>query len=618
MRSIPLWPSAQSPTGELISANVSLIAETRGFLVPWIKDYSRFIDPQVASDSYNHKCIQLLGIRKVSAESLLREYILPLPIMSSPTNWPYYRQLIAAMSGFCESPGNLNTVRTILSQSRIAVDGNRSLRRAEELFDNEDEIFISAFRGQEDSKFLHSEAKAFRQFWLKVGLLHRENALLPPSDYIQCLQSMSQRLSTGDFHSNVNIATDTQVVLSPLTNPSSGTRNFRGNWSVISRERVFVSRSNFNAEPEHRRIKMSAIAANRPILALSEVISYNYVEICWSQTPFTVHAPTIEVLSFIQGSGKPSVQMVWRHLDHLADVAQHLQQDHIAGFLHDLHCTYTYLQDHTEESRSYSGLHGSKEVWLNITSSEGEHAFLADIKSSWNEIEDLVLSSSCDAGRIKAVRPGLMRYEKLLRALGCKSITYPTVTRPVVHHGHSISASLRLLRANKRLLDITYCTEGKEIQAHRVVLAAVSEKCAGQWSGLFPIEDRIMFDEDLDPDSFLSYHTLSTMIDYAYESEIDWSEMEACDGDDEDTREEKLQMLLDLHKGAQYWLIAALMSQVEDKILVAGKMFINVKNVVEARSQAEYVGAKAVEQMCAKFIEENRDAVERANGGILE
>jgi len=359
---------------------------------------------------------------------------------------------------------------------------------------------------------------------------------------------------------------------------------------------------------------MAMIATDHPLLALSEVISYRYVAICWSQTPFTVHAPTAEILSFIQGNGKPAVSMVWKHLDHLGEMAQHLKQEHIGGFLHDLHSTYGYLQDHTEESMIYFNLH-RKAVWLNISSSEGEHAFLTDVKSSWVEIGDLVLSSSCDAGRIKAVRPSLMRYEKLLRALGCKTITHPTVTRPVLHHGRSIAASLQTLRAEKKLLDVTYCTEGKEIQAHRVVLAALSAKCASQWSGRFPVEDKISYDEDRDPDSFLSYHTLSTMINYAYESEVDWSEMEASDDDDEETREDKLHMLLDLHKGAQYWLIPALMSQVENKILDAGKLFINIENVLKIRQRADYVGAKAVEKMCAQFIRQNSDVVEKANSG---
>ena len=617
LRSIPLWLSNNSATGNWISSDIALVAENRAFMVPWMKQHARFIVPELAGDP-NQNCVQALDIQKVSAGSLLNSYLLPLPSMSSSSNWNSYRLLIAAVSSFCESRDNWNTVQTTLSQNQIVVDGNRSLRRAGELFDHEDQIFLSAFRGQEESKFVHGALKGFRRFWLKAGLRHRQNGLLDPADYLKCLQSLSQRLSTEIIDSDANLAADIRIVLSPLTTPSSSIHNFtRNDWPTISRERVFASQSSVDAEPEYRRVPMGVIAADRPLLALSEVISYSYVAICWSQIPFTVHAPTAEVLSFIQGNGKPSVGMVWRHLGHLADMAQHLTQSQTSGFLHDLHCTYAYLQDHVDETRAYFNLQ-RKALWLNISSSEGEQAILTDVRSSWNEIGDLVLSSSCDAGRIKAVRPSLMRYEKLLRALGCKSITYPTVTRPVLHHGHSISASLRTLRAENKLLDITYCTEGKEIQAHRVVLAAVSEKCARQWSGNFPVEDKITYDEDGDPDSFLSYHTLSTMINYAYECAIDWSEMEASDDDDAEAREDKLHMLLDLHKGAQYWLIPALMSQVEDKILVAGKMFINIENVVVIQQRAEYVGAKAVEKMCSQFIHENKDAVERANSASVE
>jgi sacsin len=210
-----------------------------------------------------------------------------------------------------------------------------------------------------------------------------------------------------------------------------------------------------------------------------------------------------------------------------------------------------------------------------------------------------------------------MRYEKLLRALGCSSITYPTITRPTLHHGSSVSNSLRKLRDEGKLLDVTYSTEGKLLKAHRVMLAAMSEKCALQFSGRWSVEDVIEYDEYKDPEGFLSYHTLSTMIKYAYEDEINWEEMEVSDSDDAKEKAEKLDLLLDLHKGADYWLIPALMSQVEDKILVAGKAFINLENVVEVRERADRVGAKAVKRMCAEFIEQNKETVAKAHSGTL-
>jgi sacsin len=93
--------------------------------------------------------------------------------------------------------------------------------------------------------------------------------------------------------------------------------------------------------------------------------------------------------------------------------------------------------------------------------------------------------------------------------------------------------------------------------------------------------------------------------------------MEVLDGDDADKKAAKLDLLLDLHKGADCWLIPALKSQVEDKILVAGKAFINLENVVDVRERAELVGAKEFERMCAQFIKDNCEVVEKAHAEKL-
>jgi len=361
---------------------------------------------------------------------------------------------------------------------------------------------------------------------------------------------------------------------------------------------------------------MASVATQQRLLRLSEVISHDYVGICWSQTSFPIHQPTREALSKVPGNGQPKIDMVWRHLEQTKDVAQHLKRYQIRDFLADLYLTYEYLQDRLQESVVGFNVKNSA-IWLNLNTSDHNTVLLDDIKSSWHTIEELVLSSSCDAGPIKAVRPGLMRYEKLLRALGCSSITYPTVTRPELHFGRSVSNSLRQLRREGKLIDIKYSTEGKIIHAHRVVLAATSEKCALQFSGRWKMDDVIMYDKDVDPEDFLSHHTLSTMINYAYEDEINWKEMEVSESDDADAKAVKLDILLDLHKGADCWLIPALASQVEDKILIAGKLFINLENVIGIRERAEQVRAKAVERMCAQFIEQNRDTVEKVHSGIL-
>jgi sacsin len=143
----------------------------------------------------------------------------------------------------------------------------------------------------------------------------------------------------------------------------------------------------------------------------------------------------------------------------------------------------------------------------------------------------------------------------------------------------------------------------------------MSEKCAHQFKIYWPQVPLISYDNNTDPEDYISYHTLSTMIDYAYEEEIDWKEMEVSDDDDEEARATKLSLLLDLHKGADCWLVPALKSEIEDKILVAGKAFVNLSNVVEVKERAEQVRAMAFAEWCAAMIAENQHIVDKAHNG---
>jgi sacsin len=615
LRTIPLWPSCDATFSELISARDVLIIE-QGFIVPWMKQYAQFMDPQFAKNPQNQNCFHNLGMDEIPIGKLL-QHILPIPSNLSDENWQHYQTLVKSISMVHKSMPYWPTVRSTLIQSKIAGDKNRLLHTASELFDHEDPIFVSAFREKEVTNFLHNDVRSFRQLWLNIGLRHRENGSFHPADYRKCIQEMSTRLNiTISALSDSQLESDSRTVLSPLVTPGSSIQRFvDSDWLAISTVRVFKSRTVHNTEPVYRQRRMEEVVANQRLLSLSEMISYTYVTVCWSQTSFASLTPTNEVFSKVRGNGKPPLAMVWRHLDYLRELAQSLRPEHISDFLSDLRSTYTYLQDNLDGSRTCFTLKDSA-IWLNINSSEGDYTSLDSVKSSWNVIADLVLSSSCDAGPVKAVRPNLMRYEKLLRALGCASITYPTVTRPTLHLGHSLSTSLRSLRDQGKLLDVTYSTEGRLIKAHRVVLAAVSDKCAAQFNGPWAVEDPIKYNEDDDPETYLSYHSLSTMIKFAYDDEVDWTEMEVREGDNAKTRGEKLHLLLDLHKGADIWLIPALKSQIQDKILLAGNKFLDIQNVEKIRQRAEEVGAKAVVEMCVKFIKDNEHTVERANRQI--
>jgi hypothetical protein len=168
-----------------------------------------------------------------------------------------------------------------LTGSKIAADRNRNLHYVHDLFDHGDAIFRSAFRNDEPPKFLHDSVKPFEPFWLKVGLRQRKNGLLDSADYLQCLQALSRRLTYRSLALDAQLDSDTQIVLSPLTSPSSSVQNFRvQDWFAISKVKVFRSQIDCNAEPEYRRASMASRATNQPLLPLAEVISHDYVAVC--------------------------------------------------------------------------------------------------------------------------------------------------------------------------------------------------------------------------------------------------------------------------------------------------------------------------------------------------
>lgn len=605
VKSIPVWPCYLSSADQLIPASNALIASDQKLLTPWIKDCNRFIEPHFARDRENCICLVALGATKVSAEVLLSDYLLPLPAHVGSTYWKYFTPLIAAIATSAIAPA-------ALQEHEIAADGKRDLRKASELYDHDDRIFASAFRLQTESRFVHGSTRQYRTFWLKIGLRHRMDSLIGPVDYLQCLQAIKLRLQAQDRHTDLHLEQDSQEVLSLLTAPSASIQSFGArDWTAIAQECVFRCRKS-STEPEYRQHSMTLVASRKPVLCLSDIISRDYTDVCWSQAAFPAYPPTQEVLSMIPSSGNPPIDMVWRHLGEMKHLVQGLERNQMHDFLTDLSHTYQHLQDHVSEIVVSSGPKQNA-VWLNLNTLDHRSVLLSDVKSSWHTTDELVLSSAFDVGRVKAVKPGLMRYAKLLEAVGCSSIIYPTIPRPERQIGVSLSRALHQLRRDKILTDVEFSTEGHSIHAHRAVLAAKTGKYAAQFNGKWIIDEVIQYDKGTEPESFLSYHTLSTIVDYVYEEDIDWSAMKVSEDDDVAVKATKLDLLLDLHKGADNWIMPDLASQIQDRILVAGKSFLNVENVIRIQVRAEEARAKAVEQMCTEFIKQNHSTVQKVH-----
>jgi len=614
LKTIPMWPSFHSDGNrQALSANSAFMASKEKLLVPWMKECHRFIDPLFLKRPQNENCLLKLGVTKVSVHDLLERHILPLP-STLGDDWEHFVALIGTLSNMVQQQELPMSTLSLLSESRIAADGNCTLMKAQKLFDHNDQMFLQAFRREKRTRFLHSALIGMRSFWLRNGLRHQKYGVIAAADYLECIHAMGVRMHAKDLDADPHLEQDCRTVLLPLTAPDVRTPEFSGaDWEEIVRERVFLSKTVFSAEPEYRRNCMAVVASKRRLLCCSDIISNDYVGVCWSQTPFSAHEPKRGVLNRVSNKGRPNVSIVWQHLLRMKVLSEDLESHHVRDFLADLRDTYEYLQD-SFKNGSVTYISKDEEVWLNLDSLDDRGLTLTDIKSSWCSINNLVLSSSCDAESMKAVRSGLMHYEQLLKSLHCAFIVYPKFERPQLHDGYSITQSLQQLRREDKMLDVAYSSEGKLVYAHRVVLAAASEKCAAQFTGPWKVEDVIKYDKGDDIVNFLSYHALCTMIDYAYGNEINWEEMEVSENDDIDIRAEKLDKLLDLLKGADCWLMHELRSQVQDKILLAGNLFMTVTNIVEFWERANEIGASSIENMCMGFIDKNSKILKKVHG----
>ena len=610
---LPIWPTVGA-SHPCIAAGTALVPADYRLLRPWMSEYGQFVRPGIAT-SYS-STLKSLGVQKRADTTLLETNILPyLPQTVAPSAEKDYELFISALSRVCEanhprnfSHKNKNGERrqfiNLMSVSRLAPDGNGVLHPASALFDHGDHVFQAAFREEVAKRFLMTAVRGRKRFWLDIGLKQRSDSNFA-KDYALCLQTMRKRLEAWNTPPlNHQLASDAQAVLEPLTSLLlSAISGFsESEWLTVRKEATFPALTALNSQPSYRRDSMAALAASKLLLPLEDIIKSQYVPICWSQTSFSSIEPSEMAFHKITLHGRPPISMVWRHLNHLMQSAEHLTEDAIPSFLSDLASTYDFLQDNLHQS-SDSFTHATSPLWLNLPITDDSLVHLEDLQSSWLKIEHLVLLSPCDSPPLMSVQPRLMRHERLLRALGCRTIVYPSIIGPDIGMGESLSASMTRMRHEGKMLDITLSADGKDVQAHKVVLAAASAYFAANFDGNWAKDKRINLKD-------ISFRILSMVVDFTYADIFDWMPMRVTDEDAVDVIADRLDDLLDLLTAADRFLMPALTIQAEGELLKAGRSFIRIDNVLDIRTRAAEANAHYLENACAEFYEKNKVPVD--------
>lgn len=568
--------------------------------------YQQFIEHGAFTS--NLSVLRALGVKEVLGIDLLSQILPNLP--KELFNVDNYKSFIRAIYQTSNWRNSLDKLR----QSRLAPNRSKKLLAARELFDHTDVIFTSAFRNEQNDVFLFKQLEGDKQFWMELGLKHRVNGEFEPPDYILCLTKMRNRLENcKDDTAYLEMVADSQVVLQPLTAPSTALGRFTNmHWVAVADQATFPAMVRLDRQPPYRQEVMALQATAMPLLHLRDVIGSQYISICWSQTSFPAFEPTVTTLAKLPSRGKPSTIMAWRHVNHMADSMEGLAEHAVEAFLSDLYDTYDYLQDNLEESRgSFTAFQGSK-VWFNLELADPKLVRKADLESCRCSIENLILESSCDTKNLKSVRQGLIRYRGLLKALGCKSIVYPSVEETKTPSTQLVSASLSRLRREEILLDLTLEAKDGNIRAHKVVLAAASTFFATRFKDYWPNNNTIDLKQ-------FSHATLSIVVDFAYTDSAYtnasvWKSMRVHENDTVDVIADKLDDLLDLLEAANYFDMPDLKVEVENQILIPAKYFIREHNVLGVLNRASDAKAGQVEAYCTRFYKGNKEAVDLANG----
>ncbi|EDN92385.1 hypothetical protein SS1G_08248 [Sclerotinia sclerotiorum 1980 UF-70] len=614
---LPIWPAYMplSPSEKYIPALGAKYTKQPELLAPWSKRLPDFIDFKAIDNYGAEACLEALTAHPIAAIELIRMFDKKdFPSTLQKKTADTYVQFLKALTSTLGMEEQNSVLFKTLTSFPLAADMTGKMHRAVELFDHNDEIFMAAFR-HDKSKFLHDSGREFTWLWSKIGLRRREsNGCLKIDDYQECLLSLIKLMNTENYGTLVDrsssIHKTMKTILSPLVTPSSAIQQFRHtDWNRIAAMSVFLVRKDNTREPSYRRENMDRISECDTTIPLSDLVLHEHAAICWSSTPFVVLEPTTEILSKVPRRGEPSSGEVWNHLLHMVEISNNISPADIPDFLSDLWEIYDHLQKHLARSKEYFQSYGPAlnraNLWLNPEGVDANSITLEDLRSSWKPINHLLLISSTDAPPFECIRPCLSPYEKLLKELGCESIHHPTIERSAPQLAPPLISTLRAFRKNNEMIDIVLISENTRFSAHKVVLACASDYMKAALSGRWIHNGEITI-EEMKPD------VLKILIDTAYEEPINWDEMKVDQRQSlpaHNANDKKLNLLLDLHKGADYWLMPSLANEVEGRILDQSRFFIRLDNVVEYQEKARDSNARRLEEWCKLFCERNATAL---------
>lgn len=581
------------------------MAGNSAFVVPWAKNFHLFTEFNL----FHRNDV-------ISDYRMLEQHVLPaLPgFIVEEIKAPYTRLIrsIVNSSSLRQSTSkNNNRQRFVVpfGTDGLAARQDGKLCAVSEIFDHNDTVFSAAFRFEATDKFLMAEAQTDSSLWHDLGLRHRDCGRFKGNDYLACLGALERRLAGNHDQELTN---DTETVLYPLCAGDGSLSDLDvTTWSIIASLSILPVRPVSEYEPGYRKECMESFASLNSRLNIKHVVRHEFAAVCWSQTPFVLHEPSISSLQKIGWEGKPSCAKVWQHLKVLSEVVQHIDESDLEEFMDDLQRTYEFLQLNLQESK-ITFIDPRAAIWLNIEETVSTMTSLDCLRSSWISLENLLLDSPCDTPPLMTVQSFLGRFSTLLKAVGCKSLYYPPITSPASSTLGDPFAHVQELWKEEALTDVIFEAEGNKISAHKVMLASRSMYCKRQFHGPWASTAVRKETSTVIKLEDMSYATLKILIAFCYNviENRDWRvDMQVKADDPPRVRADKLDSLLDILVAADRWFMPDLHAEAEQQILTGIRFFVQPDNVKGVEKVAGQANAAVLQRYCQEYRLRNAAAV---------
>jgi len=620
-----------------IAAANAIIIPSRDWIFPGITKPSDFVLAENSSSKRDF--LIFLGAEDYESQwEFLRDYVFPaLPQKASPLQLQSLRKLLYFVVLHLSEWSTFQQlyVRSI----KLIPDRGCTLQTPSSLYDPRHPVFEAAFRGT---------TSAFPNECL--GPIHLAplgvNETLTKENYIACVRHFEK-----DYQKmQPDLLPRAKVLWSALLRP------FRplDHWttqdiqSLVSLHFVHVDRFTSDGTLSYRdSILRERVTERYAIFTIKEVIAPQYAPIAWTQRPICSPAPPLWGSALYDFS--PSIEDVVLHLFELSTVVASKCRITEAKFFDDLRETYDYLQDPSRIGAASSLLlaHSDKPIWLNedialdrlASARSFQYSLRVDNVANlqWRSIDSLLYGVLFDHTKSNtySIKLSLEPYNTLLRACGTKgfnSLRPTLVPENIENHGANMFDRIKSMRESPdSLYDITIIVESHHFRAHRVVLAAVSTffrtlASGSKWteleSGILDLDkhfapndkqtqtsrDGITLCESASGRPYGTAESVTLVIEWVYSGSISLDDATLVESKDIAAR---LDLYLDTLQLADVWDIPLLRTHVENRILVATRLFIRPENVQGVRDRAKEYNASALFKHCVETFQGNKDVVER-------